>query len=146
MVVWPVRAPSDIAVIWAAALVVRRRRRGGVDGDVLLVFRIYGAMAARRVSVERGTPASHSSATATVKASSVATCCLGLVALSVGSPRKDATTSIGRPLLCMGQGAMAKALPILWVGDGDVFGHRLLPWKRQPKGPLSLCGVFFLGV
>jgi hypothetical protein len=50
------------------------------------------------------------------------------------------------PLLCMGRGAMAKALPILWVSDGDVFGRRLLPWKRQPKGPLPLRGVFFLGV
>jgi hypothetical protein len=38
----------------------------------------------------------------------------------------------------MGSGAMAKALPILWVDDGDAFGHRLLPWKRLSKGPLPL--------
>ena len=37
---------------------------------------------------------------------------------------------------------MAKALPILWVDDGNAFGRRLLPWKPLSKGPLLLRGVF----
>jgi hypothetical protein len=45
-------------VVWAGALVVQCRRSGGVDGDVLLIFHIYVAMAARQAMVEQGTPVS----------------------------------------------------------------------------------------
>jgi hypothetical protein len=48
----------------------------------MLIFHVCGVMVVRQVSVERGTLASHSSATATVKASSVPSCTLGLPALS----------------------------------------------------------------
>lgn len=67
--------------MWVAVLVVRRRRCGGVDGDVLLILSVCGAKAARRVSIELDTPASHGLATAIVKTSFVATYGLGLAAL-----------------------------------------------------------------
>ena len=82
-------------------------------------------MAAKQAKVERGTPASHSSVTATVKASSG----LGQAALSTGSTGKAAAADTGWTLSCMGFRAY-----------GEGFTRSL----GLSKAPLSLCGVFFL--
>jgi hypothetical protein len=74
--------------------------------------------------VERGTPASHSSVTVTMKVSSV--CYLWPEA---GSP-VDGLDGKG---CCNGHRLVT-------------VGRRLLPWKHLSKGPLPLCGMFFMGV
>jgi hypothetical protein len=108
-------------------------------------FRVYSVMAVRQTSVERGTLASHSLATSTVKAPSVppATwrCQHCRWAQQGRLPQR------GRANHCHAwrRGAMAKALPILWVDDGDAFERRSLPWKCLSKGPLLLHGVFLPG-
>jgi hypothetical protein len=74
----------------------------------MLIFHVCGVMAVRRVSVEQGTLASHSSAT--VKASSIPSCTLGLPALS---------GSLSREQCCRNEHGLATAMH----GDEE-------PWRK----------------